>query len=99
MIRSSRSWTRSAPRPNRFASKCSAISDPQILAALIDAHKRGIKIRVMLNPARRSGEIQNKGSRSVLGEAGIDVLDTNPAFDVTHEKSMVVDDKAHGSDR
>ena len=24
---------------------------------------------------------------------GIDVLDSNPAFDVTHEKSMVVDDK------
>jgi len=73
--------------------KMFSISDPQILAALIDAHKRGITIRVMLNPARRSGEIQNKGSRSVLREAGIDVLDTNPAFDVTHEKSMVVDDK------
>ena len=73
--------------------KMFSISDPHILAALIDAHKRGIKIRVMLNPARRSGEIQNKGSRSVLREAGIDVLDTNPAFDVTHEKSMVVDDK------
>jgi phosphatidylserine/phosphatidylglycerophosphate/cardiolipin synthase-like enzyme len=69
------------------------VSDPRILAALIDAHKRGVKIRVMLNPARRSGEIQNKGSRSVLREAGIDVLDTNPAFDVTHEKSMVIDDK------
>ena len=47
----------------------------------------------MLNPARRSGEIQNKGSRSALREAGIDVLDISPAFDVTHEKSMVVDDK------
>jgi len=74
--------------------KLFSLSDPPILEALIRAHKRGVKIRVMLNPARRSGEIQNKGSRSVLREAGIDVLDTNPAFDVTHEKSMVIDDTA-----
>jgi cardiolipin synthase len=74
--------------------KMFSLSDERILAALITAHKRGVKIRVMLNPARRSGEIQNKGSRSALREAGIDVLDSNPAFDVTHEKSMVIDDKA-----
>jgi cardiolipin synthase A/B len=70
------------------------LTDPGILNALVQAHKRKVKIRVMLNPARRSGEIQNKGSRSVLLEAGIDVLDSNPAFKVTHEKSMVVDDAA-----
>ena len=69
-----------------------ALSDPRILRALIRAHSRGVKIRIMLNPSRRSGEIQNKGSRSVLRDAGIDVLDSNPAFDVTHEKSMVADD-------
>jgi cardiolipin synthase len=73
--------------------KMFALSDEKILDALIRGHKRGVKIRVMLNPARRSGEIQNKGSRSVLREAGVDVLDSNPAFDVTHEKSMVIDDK------
>ncbi len=74
--------------------KMFSLSDPGILGALIRAHERGVRIRVMLNPARRSGEIQNKGSRSVLREAGIDVLDSNPAYDVTHEKSMVVDDKS-----
>ena len=74
--------------------KMFALSEPAILAALIRAHQRAVKIRVMLNPARRSGEVQNKGSRAVLREAGIDVLDSNPAFDVTHEKSMVVDDHA-----
>lgn len=72
--------------------KLFSLSDSRVLAALVKAHKRKVKIRVMLNPVRRSGEIQNKGSRSVLLEAGIDVLDTNPAFGVTHEKSMVVDD-------
>jgi cardiolipin synthase len=72
--------------------KMFALSDQRILDTLIGAHKRAVKIRVMLNPARRSGEIQNKGSRSVLREAGIDVLDSNPAFEVSHEKSMVIDD-------
>ena len=72
--------------------KMFSLSDTSILDALIRAHKRAVKIRVMLNPARRSGEVQNKGARSVLREAGIDVLDSNPAFDVTHEKSMTVDD-------
>src|SRR5579871_1552952 len=67
------------------------LTDSRILGALVKAHKRKVEIRVLLNPARRSGEIQNKGSRAVLREAGIDVLDANPAFAVTHEKSMVVD--------
>ena len=71
--------------------KMFSLSDSRVINALIRAHRRGVKIRVMLNPARRSGEIQNTGSGSVLREAGVDVLDTNPSFDVTHEKSMVVD--------
>lgn len=73
--------------------KLFVLSDPNILRALIDAHGRGVKIRIMLNPARRSGEIQNRGARKVLRDAGIDVLDSNPAFEVTHEKSMVCDNR------
>jgi phosphatidylserine/phosphatidylglycerophosphate/cardiolipin synthase-like enzyme len=46
----------------------------------------------MLNPARRSGESENAATHKKLKAAGIEVLDSNPAFDVTHEKSMVVDD-------
>ena len=72
--------------------KMFSLSEPRILDALVKAHKRSVKIRVLLNPARRSGEIQNRGSHQVLMETGIDVLDTNPVFAVTHEKSMVVDD-------
>jgi cardiolipin synthase A/B len=68
------------------------LSDPALLKALVNAHHRGVKIRIMLNPARRSGEAENDESRKALSDAGIEVIDTNPAFDVTHEKSMVVDD-------
>lgn len=72
--------------------KMFALSDPNIIGAIIGAHRRGVKTRIMLNPARGSGEILNKGSRSVFRDAGIDVLDGSPAFAITHEKSMVVDD-------
>jgi phosphatidylserine/phosphatidylglycerophosphate/cardiolipin synthase-like enzyme len=67
-------------------------SDPELLNAVIAAEQRGVDIRVMLNPARRSGESENEEARARLTEAGVDVRDSNPAFGLTHEKSMVVDD-------
>src|ERR1700678_4850928 len=68
-------------------------TDPSLLDAVIAAHRRGVNVRIMLNPRRRSGVSENDESRSTLQAAGVDVLDSNPAFDLTHEKSMVVDDK------
>ena len=72
--------------------KMFVFSDPSLLDAVIAAHKRGVSVRIMLNPERRDGEKENTEIRSKLISAGIEVLDTNPSFDVTHEKSMVVDD-------
>jgi phosphatidylserine/phosphatidylglycerophosphate/cardiolipin synthase-like enzyme len=68
-------------------------SDPTLLAAVVAAQKRGVKVRVMLNPARRGGEPENVATRKKLEKAGVEVIDSNPAFSVTHEKSMVVDDE------
>ena len=68
-------------------------TDPSLLDAVIAAHRRGVNVRVMLNPKRRSGVSENDESRSKLEAAGIEVRDSNPVFDLTHEKSMVVDDK------
>jgi phosphatidylserine/phosphatidylglycerophosphate/cardiolipin synthase-like enzyme len=67
-------------------------SHPGLLKAVIAAKKRGVDVRVMLNPARRSGESDNELTRKKLQAAGVRVIDSNPNFDVTHEKSMVVDD-------
>jgi cardiolipin synthase len=67
-------------------------SDPSLLKAVIAARQRGLKVRIMLNPARRDGESENKESRKQLEAGGVEVIDTNPKYDVTHEKSMVVDD-------
>jgi cardiolipin synthase len=67
-------------------------SDPSILQAVIDAQKRGVNVQVMLNPARRDGESENAETHKRLAATGVQVKDSNPEFDVTHEKSMVVDD-------
>jgi cardiolipin synthase A/B len=68
-------------------------SDPSLLRAVVAAHKRGVKVRVMLNPVRRDGTGENSATRKMLRAAGAEVLDSNPRFLVTHEKSMVVDSK------
>jgi cardiolipin synthase len=72
--------------------KMFVFSDPSLLQAVIDAHKRGVDVRIMLNPARRDGKEENADCRQSLTAAGIQVIDSNPAFDLTHEKSMVIDD-------
>jgi cardiolipin synthase A/B len=72
--------------------KMFVFSDPSLLDAVVAAHKRGVTVRVMLNPERRDGKKENGEIREKLQAAGVDVLDSNPCFDVTHEKSMVVDD-------
>lgn len=72
--------------------KMFVFSDPSLLQAVIDARKRGVDVRIMLNPARRDGKEENADCRIVLTAAGVQVIDSNPAFDLTHEKSMVIDD-------
>ena len=67
-------------------------TDPTLIESVIGAHHRGVKVRVMLNPARRSGEEENKESRRKLEKAGIEVRDSSPDFDLTHQKSMVIDE-------
>jgi phosphatidylserine/phosphatidylglycerophosphate/cardiolipin synthase-like enzyme len=72
--------------------KMFSFSSSVLLQAVIRAHKRGVKVAVMLNAARRSGEDDNEGARKQLQKAGVPINDSNPAFGITHEKSMVVDD-------
>src|SRR3569833_35274 len=68
-------------------------SDPELIDAVIAAKQRGVKVKVMLNPARRNGEDDYEETRAKLEAAGIIVHDSNPSFVITHEKSMIVDEK------
>lgn len=67
------------------------LGDGRIVKALLDAHKRGVALKVMLNPSSQSGERYNDEVFATLGNAGIPVRWTSPAFSVTHEKSIVAD--------
>ncbi|MCI0547337.1 MAG: phospholipase D-like domain-containing protein [Candidatus Rokubacteria bacterium] len=67
------------------------LSEPRMVVALVDAHRRGVAVRVMLNPHRSSGDRANDDTYGTLERAGIPVRWTNPAFAVTHEKSLVID--------
>ena len=72
--------------------KMFVFSDPALLGAVVAARSRGVKVQVMLNPARRTGETDNDKTRDTLVRGGVEVCDGNPAFELTHEKSMVVDE-------
>jgi len=67
------------------------LGEPRLVQALVDAHRRGVAVRVMLNPHRSSGDRANDDTFAALTQAGVVVQWSNPAFAVTHEKSMVVD--------
>jgi cardiolipin synthase A/B len=73
--------------------KMFVFSDPSLLKAVVAAKRRGVTVRVMLNPARRHGEHDNDATRTALERADVEVKDANPAFALTHEKSMVIDDE------
>jgi phosphatidylserine/phosphatidylglycerophosphate/cardiolipin synthase-like enzyme len=72
--------------------KMFVFSDPDLLKAVIAARRRGVNVRVMLNPARKNGAEDNEEARKALVKAGVEVRAASPAFSLTHEKSMVVDD-------
>ncbi len=67
-------------------------SDPGLIAAIIAANTRGVKVKVMLNSARKDPEEKNESTFQTLINAGIDVKSSNPDVGLTHEKSMVIDD-------
>jgi cardiolipin synthase A/B len=73
--------------------KMFVFSDSSLLKAVIAARRRGVNVKVMLNPARRDGEHDNDATRTALERADIRVKDSSPSFDLTHEKSMVVDEE------
>ncbi|MBV9117399.1 MAG: cardiolipin synthase [Acetobacteraceae bacterium] len=73
--------------------KMFAFTSPALVAAAISAHRRGVRVRVMLNPARSSGTRANDETFAQLTEAGVAVRWSNPRFAVTHEKSMVIDER------
>ncbi len=66
-------------------------TDPDMVEAVKAAKRRGVRVRVMLNPARRNGSAENESTRKALEGTGVEVRDSSPKFALTHQKSMVID--------
>jgi cardiolipin synthase A/B len=73
--------------------KMFAFTHLPLIDALAGAHHRGVAVKVMLNPVRRDGRTDNDAARDLLQYLGIAVTSSSPAFGLTHEKSMVIDDQ------
>ena len=69
------------------------LTEPSLIQALLDAHKRGVNVKVMLNPKADFGGAFNDETFAALQAAGIDTRWTNDRFAISHEKSIVVDDE------
>jgi cardiolipin synthase len=70
------------------------LSDREIIDALKAAQARGVKVRVLLEKNPYGSGPGNKSVYNELQAAGVAVQWTNPVFRLTHEKSLVVDDRA-----
>lgn len=68
-------------------------TDESLIDGVIERKRSGVDVRVMLNAARSGGDRANDETFQRFSGAGIDVQWANPKFYVTHEKSIVVDEK------
>ncbi len=69
-------------------------TEESLVEATIERAVAGVAVRVMLNAQRSGGDRANDDTYHQLRAAGIDVQWSSPKFYVTHEKSIVVDEKA-----
>lgn len=69
-------------------------TEPSLIDAVIDRKQADVDVRVMLNPKRSGGDRANDDTYEKFLKAGVAVQWSSPKFYVTHEKSIVADEKA-----
>lgn len=79
---------------NSLLIKQFTFTEESLIQAVIDRKNAGVDVRVMLNAARSGGDRANDETFEAFQNAGVAVRWSNPKFYVTHEKSIVVDEKA-----
>ena len=67
---------------------------PLLLDTVMALHKKGVRVRVMLNGAKATGERLNDPFFEKMKSTGIEVQWSNPSFLVTHAKCIIVDGKS-----
>jgi len=78
----------------RLVCKMFNFNQPELVEAVVAAHQRGVEVRIMLNPARSDGTRANDETFERFALAGVPVRWTNPRYTVSHEKTLIVDDRA-----
>jgi len=78
---------------NSLLIKQFTFTEPSLIAAVIDRKNAGVDVRVMLNAARSGGDRANDETYQQFQDAGISVKWSSSKVYVTHEKSIVVDEK------
>jgi len=68
------------------------LSDKQIINALEDAKARGIAVKVMMEEHPFGGGNLNQKTETALAANNIQTEWSDPAFALTHEKAIVIDD-------
>ncbi len=69
------------------------LTDKQIIASLESARSRGVVVKVLLEQSPYAAGSINTKTEVELENKGIDVEWTNPAFSLTHEKAIVIDNQ------
>ncbi|MCD6427659.1 MAG: hypothetical protein J7L03_06180 [Caldisericaceae bacterium] len=69
------------------------LSDKYVINSLIDAKKRGVKVRVLLEENPYKGYGANKSVKDKLSHYGVETKWANRAYQLTHSKFLVIDGK------
>ncbi len=81
-----------ASAQRRLEIKMFTFDQARLVEAVLAAQRRGVATAVLLNPCKVNGLRMNDATFETFKRHDVDVNWTNPAFVVTHEKSVVVDD-------
>lgn len=69
------------------------LTDREIIDALKVARGRGVEVRVLLEAQPSGGGPGNRPAINELQAANVTVKTSNPAYKLTHEKAIVIDDR------
>jgi len=71
-----------------------SFTEESLIQTIVGQKHAGLEVRIMLNAERSGGDRVNDETYERFKSAGINVQWSSPKFYVTHEKSIVVDEKA-----
>lgn len=69
------------------------LTDKELIQALINAKKNGKSVKVLIEPSPYKNEKENEPAIQALRKANIDFHYANPAYKLTHQKTLITDHK------